>query len=43
MPYRIAHVDDDLDIRESVKRILVDAEYHVESFRTISEFMESLH
>ncbi|SCY20610.1 Response regulator receiver domain-containing protein [Nitrosospira sp. Nl5] len=39
---RIAHIDDDPDIRDTVKRILVAHGYSVDSYQTMSDFMESL-
>lgn len=39
---RIAHIDDDPDIRDTVKRILSANGYSVDSYQTMSDFMESL-
>jgi DNA-binding NtrC family response regulator len=39
---RIAHIDDDPDIRETVKRILQVNGYAVESYQTMRDFMASL-
>ena len=39
---RIAHVDDDPDIRDTVKRILNANGYAVESYQTMNDFMVSL-
>ncbi|MDP1615494.1 MAG: response regulator, partial [Methylococcales bacterium] len=42
MPPRIAHVDDDSDIRESVQRILFKHGYEVDSYLSMQEFIDSL-
>ncbi|WP_292920574.1 response regulator [Nitrosomonas sp.] len=42
MPPRIAHVDDDSDIRESVQRILFKNGYEVDSYLSMQEFIDSL-
>jgi len=39
---RIAHIDDDPDIRDTVKRILDANGYAVESYQTMNDFMVSL-
>ncbi len=39
---RIAHVDDDPDIRDTVKRILTANGYVVDSYQTMSDFLASL-
>lgn len=39
---RIAHIDDDPDIRDTVRRILIANGYSVDSYQTMSDFMESL-
>lgn len=39
---RIAHVDDDPDIRDTVKRILSANGYIVDSYQTMGDFLESL-
>ena len=39
---RIAHIDDDPDIRDTVRRILEANEYAVESYQTMNDFMVSL-
>lgn len=39
---RIAHIDDDPDIRDTVKRILNANGYSVDSYQTMSDFTESL-
>ena len=39
---RIAHVDDDSDIREAVERILCKNGYEVDSYLTMQEFIDSL-
>lgn len=39
---RIAHVDDDPDIRDTVKRILAANGYVVDSYQTMSDFLASL-
>lgn len=39
---RIAHVDDDPDIRDTVKRILDANGYAVDSYQTMNDFMVSL-
>lgn len=39
---RIAHVEDDSDIRDTVKRILSVAGYTVDSYETHSDFIKSL-
>ncbi len=42
MAPRIAHVDDDSDIRESVSRILKKQGYEVDSYLSMQDFIESL-
>ena len=42
MAPRIAHVDDDADIRESVQRILTKNGYDVDSYLSMQEFIDSL-
>ena len=42
MAPRIAHVDDDSDIREAVERILCKNGYEVNSYLTMQEFIDSL-
>ncbi|WP_394807752.1 response regulator transcription factor [Nitrosomonas sp.] len=42
MAPRIAHVDDDSDIREAVERILCKNGYEVDSYLTMQEFINSL-
>lgn len=42
MAPRIAHVDDDSDIREAVERILRKNGYEVNSYLTMQEFIDSL-
>lgn len=42
MVLRIAHVDDDSDIRESVQRILKKNGYEVDSYLTMQDFLDSL-
>ncbi|MEQ1816458.1 MAG: response regulator [Nitrosomonas sp.] len=42
MAPRIAHVDDDSDIREAVERILCRNGYEVDSYLTMQEFIDSL-
>jgi len=42
MVLRIAHVDDDSDIRESVQRILKRNGYEVDSYLTMQDFLDSL-
>ncbi|MBA4142224.1 MAG: response regulator [Nitrosospira sp.] len=39
---RIAHVDDDPDIRDTVRRILSANGYEVDSFQTMNDFVVSL-
>ena len=39
---RIAHIDDDPDIRDTVRRILEASGYAVESYQTMNDFMVSL-
>ncbi|HVW64758.1 MAG TPA: response regulator [Nitrosospira sp.] len=39
---RIAHVDDDPDIRDTVKRILTANGYAVDSYQTMNDFLTSL-
>lgn len=39
---RIAHVDDDPDIRDTVKRILSANGYVVDSYQTMGDFLDSL-
>lgn len=42
MNQRIAHVDDDPDIRDTVKRVLIVGGYAVDSYETTRDFTESL-
>ncbi len=42
MMQRIAHVEDDSDIRDTVRRILSVAGYTVDSYETHSDFIKSL-
>jgi DNA-binding NtrC family response regulator len=42
MALRIAHVDDDADIREAVERILRKNGYEVSSYLTMQDFIDSL-
>ncbi|GKS69014.1 two-component system, OmpR family, phosphate regulon response regulator PhoB [Nitrosomonas sp. PY1] len=42
MALRIAHVDDDSDIRESIQRILEKNGYEVNSYLTMQDFIDSL-
>ena len=42
MAPRIAHVDDDSDIREAVERILCKNGYEVDSYLTMQDFIDSL-
>ncbi len=42
MVLRIAHVDDDSDIRESIQRILEKNGYEVISYLTMQDFIDSL-
>lgn len=42
MAARIAHVDDDSDIREAVQRILCKDGYEVDSYLTMQDFIDSL-
>jgi len=42
MVLRIAHVDDDADIREAVGRILCKIGYEVDSYLSMQEFIDSL-
>lgn len=39
---RIAHIDDDPDIRDTVKRILDANGYHVDSYQTMNDFIAAL-
>jgi two-component system, OmpR family, response regulator ChvI len=39
---RIAHIDDDPDIRDTVRRILTANGYAVDSYQTMNDFTESL-
>ncbi|MDN5835871.1 MAG: response regulator [Nitrosospira sp.] len=39
---RIAHVDDDPDIRDTVKRILSTNGYSVDSYQSMGDFLEAL-
>lgn len=39
---RIAHIDDDPDIRDTVRRILAVNGYAVDSYQTMSDFLTSL-
>ena len=40
---RIAHIDDDPDIRDTVRRILTANGYAVDSYQTMSDFMSILY
>lgn len=42
MALRIAHIDDDSDIREAVERILCKGGYEVNSYLTMQDFINSL-
>lgn len=42
MALRIAHVDDDSDIREAVQRILTKHGYEVNSYLSMQDFIDSL-
>lgn len=42
MTQRIAHIDDDPDIRDTVRRILSTHGYEVDSYQTAGEFISSL-
>lgn len=42
MAPRIAHVDDDSDIREAVERILCKDGYEVDSYLSMQDFIDSL-
>lgn len=42
MSQRIAHVDDDPDIREAVERILSKNGYKIDSYLTMEDFVKSL-
>ncbi|MDT8363904.1 MAG: response regulator [Nitrosomonas sp.] len=42
MAQRIAHIDDDPDIRDTVRRILVANGYEVDSYHTSVDFINSL-
>lgn len=42
MTKKIAHIDDDPDIRDTVKRVLEMHGYQVESYHTSSDFINSL-
>ncbi len=42
MAQRIAHVDDDPDIRDAVSRILIKNGYEVNSYLTMEDFINSL-
>lgn len=42
MAPRIAHVDDDSDIREAVQRILCKHGYEVDSYLSMQDFVDSL-
>lgn len=42
MTKRIAHVDDDPDIRDAVKRILQKNGYEVEQYLTMKDFIATL-
>lgn len=42
MAPRIAHVDDDSDIREAVQRILCKHGYEVDSYLSMQDFIDSL-
>ncbi|UJP07632.1 MAG: response regulator, partial [Nitrosomonas sp.] len=42
MALRIAHVDDDSDIREAVERILCKNGYEVSSYLSMQDFIDSL-
>ena len=39
---KIAHIDDDPDIRDTVKKILTANGFLVDSYQTMNDFMESL-
>jgi two-component system, OmpR family, response regulator ChvI len=39
---KIAHIDDDPDIRDTVKKILTANGYAVDSYQTMDDFIESL-
>lgn len=39
---RIAHIDDDPDIRDTVRRILITNGYEVDSYQTMNDFLTSL-
>lgn len=39
---RIAHIDDDTDIRDAVRRILTASGYEVDSYQTMNDFITSL-
>jgi DNA-binding response OmpR family regulator len=41
-PRRIAHIDDDPDIRDTVKKILAANGYAIDSYHTMNDFMDSL-
>lgn len=42
MARRIAHVDDDSDIRDAVSRILTKNGYEIKSYLTMQDFIDSL-
>lgn len=42
MTQRIAHVDDDPDIRDTVRRILTAHGYEVDSYQTAADFINAL-
>lgn len=42
MTQRIAHVDDDPDIRDTVRQILIAHGYEVDSYQTTTDFINSL-
>lgn len=42
MTKKIAHIDDDPDIRDTVKRVLTMHGYQVDSYHTSSDFIHSL-
>ncbi len=42
MPQKIAHIDDDPDIRDTVRRILTMSGYEVDSYHTSANFINAL-
>lgn len=42
MPQKIAHIDDDPDIRDTVRRVLVANGYEVDSYHTSADFINAL-